>query len=157
MSLALVIGGTRSGKSAHAELIASSSGLPVRYIATADSSDPEMAERIAVHVQRRPAGWDVVEVADELTGALAGADRRCLLLDGLGAWIGSVMHRAGAFASSDEASEEMIARARAVPQPRYRATAPASSRSPGGRLRCGRGRARGRGAAAARRRLAELA
>lgn len=101
MSLTLVIGGTRSGKSAHAERIASASGLPVRYIATADRSDPLMAERIAAHVQRRPASWEVVEVADELTDALAAADRRCLLLDGLGAWIGGVMHRAGAFGSSE--------------------------------------------------------
>jgi len=44
MSLALVIGGTRSGKSAHAERLAAATGLPVRYVGTADGSDAAMAE-----------------------------------------------------------------------------------------------------------------
>jgi histidinol-phosphate aminotransferase len=112
MSLALVIGGTRSGKSVHAERIASSSGLPVRYIATADGSDRDMAKRIAAHVERRQAGWEVVEVADVLTEALAEADRRCLLLDGLGAWIGGIMHRAGVFDSSEDTATHACAQAR---------------------------------------------
>jgi histidinol-phosphate/aromatic aminotransferase/cobyric acid decarboxylase-like protein/adenosyl cobinamide kinase/adenosyl cobinamide phosphate guanylyltransferase len=102
VSLTLVIGGTRSGKSAHAERIASATGLPVRYLATADGSDPAMAERIAAHVGRRPPDWRVVEVGDTLTHALAGPAGMCTLLDGLGVWIAGVLHREGALGCSSK-------------------------------------------------------
>ena len=49
MSLTLVIGGTRSGKSAYAEALAEATGLPVRYVATADGSDVTMRARIEAH------------------------------------------------------------------------------------------------------------
>ena len=39
VGLTLVLGATRSGKSAHAEGLAQASGLPVRYLATADPDD----------------------------------------------------------------------------------------------------------------------
>lgn len=101
MTLTLVIGGTRSGKSAHAERLALASGLPVRYVATADAGDPGMAERIAKHVARRPAGWVTVEAGPRLADALAGGEGMCVLVDGLGVWIAAAMHRAGVFAQAD--------------------------------------------------------
>jgi histidinol-phosphate/aromatic aminotransferase/cobyric acid decarboxylase-like protein len=97
MSLALVIGGTRSGKSAHAERLAAATGLPVRYVGTADGSDPAMAERIGAHVARRPAAWTTVEPGDALGDAVGGGEGACVLVDGLGAWIAGALHRAGAF------------------------------------------------------------
>jgi histidinol-phosphate/aromatic aminotransferase/cobyric acid decarboxylase-like protein/adenosyl cobinamide kinase/adenosyl cobinamide phosphate guanylyltransferase len=97
VSLALVIGGTRSGKSAHAEGLASATGLPVRYVATADGSDPTMADRIGAHAGRRPASWATVETADALGDAVSGGQGACVLVDGLGAWIAGALHRAGAF------------------------------------------------------------
>ena len=92
MSLTLVIGGTRSGKSAHAERLAIASGENVRYVATADASDPSMAERIRAHVARRPATWETAQVDEELAGALA--KRGVSLVDGLGTWIAGRLSRA---------------------------------------------------------------
>jgi len=105
VSLTVVIGGTRSGKSAHAQALAAATGLPVRYVATADASDASMGARIAAHVARRPAAWHTVEAGDELAGAVAGGAQECVLLDGLGPWIATQLHRAGAFADPTALAE----------------------------------------------------
>jgi histidinol-phosphate aminotransferase len=94
MSLTLVIGGTRSGKSARAEALAAATGRPVRYVATADPSDASIRERIAAHVTRRPADWTTVEASASLSAALGGAAGACVLVDGLGPWIATTQHRA---------------------------------------------------------------
>jgi histidinol-phosphate/aromatic aminotransferase/cobyric acid decarboxylase-like protein/adenosyl cobinamide kinase/adenosyl cobinamide phosphate guanylyltransferase len=109
VSLTLVLGGTRSGKSARAEALAHASGRPVRYVATADGSDPTMAGRIAAHVARRPAAWTTVEANGSLAGALEGRGAACVLLDGLGAWIATALHHAGAF---ETPAPDVLARVR---------------------------------------------
>lgn len=56
----LVTGGARSGKSRHAEsLLAQASS--VRYIATSQVFDEEMAARIRHHQDGRPAYWQTIE------------------------------------------------------------------------------------------------
>jgi len=102
MSLTLVIGGTRSGKSARAERLAAATGLPVRYVATADAADDSMADRIREHAARRPAAWTTVEAGESLGHA---ADGECTLIDGLGVWIAGALHRAGAFAAPERAAD----------------------------------------------------
>ena len=97
MTLTVVIGGTRSGKSAHAERLALAGGLPVRYVATADGADPSMAARIAAHVARRPPSWTTVRAGPSLADAFAAGEDSCVLLDGLGPWIATALHAAGAF------------------------------------------------------------
>jgi histidinol-phosphate/aromatic aminotransferase/cobyric acid decarboxylase-like protein/adenosyl cobinamide kinase/adenosyl cobinamide phosphate guanylyltransferase len=101
MSLTLVIGGTRSGKSAHAERLALESGLPVRYVATA-TPDDAMAQRIAVHVARRPPEWETVVAGDELARLVV--PDRCVLIDGLGTWIAGVLQRGRADARAEVAA-----------------------------------------------------
>ncbi|MBS3948883.1 MAG: bifunctional adenosylcobinamide kinase/adenosylcobinamide-phosphate guanylyltransferase [Dethiobacter sp.] len=65
-----ITGGARSGKSRLAEKLAESNGGQVAYIATAGVLDAEMAERVKIHQERRPAGWLTIEEPLSLTGAL---------------------------------------------------------------------------------------
>jgi len=98
VSLTLVTGGTRSGKSLRAEALAGASGLPVRYVATADPRDSSMAHRIDAHVARRPVEWTTVQANGTLADAFGPDDGACVLVDGLGAWLARVLHEGGAFA-----------------------------------------------------------
>ena len=66
MSLILVMGGTRSGKSAFAENLVDKLSDNVAYLATAQSLDQEMEERINLHRQRRPGNWTTYEEAFEI-------------------------------------------------------------------------------------------
>ncbi|MFR9729163.1 bifunctional adenosylcobinamide kinase/adenosylcobinamide-phosphate guanylyltransferase [Saccharopolyspora sp. MS10] len=105
---ALVLGGARSGKSAHAEgLVAGDQD--VHYLATSrrDPADPEWSERIAAHVARRPACWTTAEVGGP--GALAEALRAAppagpaLLVDDLATWLTGALDDAGAWERDPEA------------------------------------------------------
>lgn len=95
--LVLVLGGTRSGKSAVAERLAAAAGGPVRYLATAPSGPDGDPERIALHRSRRPASWETLEVAatEDLALPIRQAGVSTVLLDGLGAWLAGVLHDAG--------------------------------------------------------------
>lgn len=89
MTTHLILGGARSGKSAYAETLATQSGLPVTYIATAQVYDAEFVSRIAHHQQRRPAHWHTVEQPFNLartlqTHAKAG---ECIIVDCLTLWL----------------------------------------------------------------------
>ena len=59
--LILLLGGARSGKSVHAEELASRVGSRILYVATAQAGDEEMQARITAHVQVRPSTWRTVE------------------------------------------------------------------------------------------------
>ncbi|MBA2889436.1 bifunctional adenosylcobinamide kinase/adenosylcobinamide-phosphate guanylyltransferase [Nonomuraea soli] len=85
----LVLGGSRSGKSAEAELRLAAEPY-VTYVATGPSGDddPEWAARVAAHRERRPAHWRTVESTD-LAEVIAGAETP-LLIDGIGTWVSTV-------------------------------------------------------------------
>ena len=87
--LELVLGGARSGKSAHAEQRAIATGLDVIYIATAHAGDDEMAQRIAQHQSQRPTDWKTIESPLELASSLSAeaSTDRCLLVDCLTLWL----------------------------------------------------------------------
>jgi adenosylcobinamide kinase / adenosylcobinamide-phosphate guanylyltransferase len=86
--ITLVLGGARSGKSAVAERLVSSSAA-VTYVATGVATDDDMAARIEVHRQRRPSSWSTIEVlGPDLADALRGVSGT-LLLDSLTTWVAS--------------------------------------------------------------------
>jgi adenosylcobinamide kinase/adenosylcobinamide-phosphate guanylyltransferase len=90
--LTLVLGGARSGKSAHAERLVTAHPGPWLYLATAEAHDAEMADRIARHRARRGAGWVTRQVPLELADALDGTEPgRPLLVDCLTLWLSNLM------------------------------------------------------------------
>lgn len=86
--LTLIIGGARSGKSAHAERLVSMFPPPWVYVATAQAFDDEMRERISIHRDRRDDRWGTVEaplgLADVLEGVAEGVP---VLVDCLTLWL----------------------------------------------------------------------
>lgn len=62
----LVTGGARSGKSSFAEQKLAAVAGRHAYIATAEVYDTEMAERVRLHQDRRPAEWRTYEVPRRL-------------------------------------------------------------------------------------------
>jgi adenosylcobinamide kinase/adenosylcobinamide-phosphate guanylyltransferase len=73
MSLILITGGVRAGKSAFAEQLARQLGgeTDVCYLATAEAGDEEMRARIAAHRAARPAGWRTVEAPRDAAAHLS--------------------------------------------------------------------------------------
>jgi len=97
--LTLIVGGVRSGKSRLAEQLAAA-WPPVTYIATALAGDAEMARRIALHRQRRPANWATVEEPWDLPRLLVDLDKQtnrqkgaagCVLVDCLTMWLSNLL------------------------------------------------------------------
>jgi adenosylcobinamide kinase/adenosylcobinamide-phosphate guanylyltransferase len=93
MTRTLILGGARSGKSAHAESLATASGKEVIYIATARAADAEMQVRIDHHQQRRPATWVTVEEPLALGDALLDwcSPGRVVLVDCLTLWLSNLL------------------------------------------------------------------
>ncbi|NWD76549.1 bifunctional adenosylcobinamide kinase/adenosylcobinamide-phosphate guanylyltransferase [Pseudomonas gingeri] len=91
--LQLILGGARSGKSRLAERLAAESALPVTYIATSQPLDGELNERVALHRQRRPAHWQLIEEPLALARVLRenAALDACLLVDCLTLWLTNLL------------------------------------------------------------------
>lgn len=99
-SRTLILGGTRSGKSEHAEELLSTEPV-VTYVATAtcDPDDVEWQDRIDAHIRRRPSTWRTVEIAEpaDLAATLAGATSEGppLLVDDIATWLTSALDFTG--------------------------------------------------------------
>jgi adenosylcobinamide kinase/adenosylcobinamide-phosphate guanylyltransferase len=93
MTTTLVIGGARSGKSAHAEQLAVRSGRHVVYIATAHAGDAEMEARIAHHRHARPAHWRTIEEPILLAETIArhSTPSTFVLVDCVTLWLSNLM------------------------------------------------------------------
>lgn len=104
-----MLGGARSGKSAHAEGL-----LPdarVDYLATARHrlDDQDWDARIAAHVTRRPLGWRTIEPAD-LPGALRGDGAVPMLVDDIATWLTGELDDANAWEGGAQALRSCRAR-----------------------------------------------
>ena len=91
-----MLGGVRSGKSAYAEELANQTGGSVLYLATGQSTDDEMAERIRRHRKRRPAHWQTLEEPlrplTTLAQVLSDTSRpSVVLLDSLDVWVANLL------------------------------------------------------------------
>ena len=90
MSVSLILGGARSGKSRFAEKLAHGEK---HYIATAQAFDDEMRERIAAHKKQRGTGWVTHEVPFDLVNQLRALDdpKRFILVDCLTLWLSNLI------------------------------------------------------------------
>ena len=82
--LTLLLGGARSGKSTFAENRASEiGGENVLYVATSESKDEEMKERVVKHKADRSSAWETVEAPRNVAQAIrqVRSDAPVILLD----------------------------------------------------------------------------
>ncbi len=96
MTVTLVTGPTRSGKSEWAEALAAQSHQPVVYVATAQAlpEDAEWSDRLQRHRDRRPPEWRTLEVPTALAQALDTAlVNECWLVDSLGTWVANLLEQ----------------------------------------------------------------
>lgn len=92
MTLTLLTGGARSGKSALALRRAAAHAGPVVFVATAEARDEEMAERIARHRGERPGHWTTVEEPLDLLDAVSAVPEEAfVVVDCLALWVSNLM------------------------------------------------------------------
>jgi adenosylcobinamide kinase / adenosylcobinamide-phosphate guanylyltransferase len=87
VTVTLILGGARSGKSRLAESLCVA---PRTYIATAQAYDDEMRERIATHKAQRGAGWTTVEAPMDLLATLEQASGT-ILVDCITLWLSNLL------------------------------------------------------------------
>jgi adenosylcobinamide kinase / adenosylcobinamide-phosphate guanylyltransferase len=107
VSVTLVLGGARSGKSRYAESLLRSQQA-VTYVApgaTPDGSDPEWAERISLHRARRPAQWSTLETT-ELAGVIRAAQHP-VLIDCLSTWLTHLIDDIDAWGDRERATSHV--------------------------------------------------
>lgn len=108
MSLVLLIGGARAGKSTLALELARRWAGGVVFIATAEARDDQMTARIAAHREQRPQDWRTVEEPLELVTALDSvADQEHAIVDCLTLWVANLLERG-------DSEDEILAEAERV-------------------------------------------
>ena len=89
MTLVVLLGGARSGKSALAVRLA---GERATFVATGTAGDDEMAERIRRHRAERPAAWTTVEEPIALAAALESVEAgETVVVDCLSLWVSNLL------------------------------------------------------------------
>jgi adenosylcobinamide kinase/adenosylcobinamide-phosphate guanylyltransferase len=105
----LVLGGARSGKSRYAESLLGRERA-VDYVAcgATPDDDAEWADRIALHVARRPASWRTLETVDLVT--VLSQEGPPVLVDCLTTWLARVMDDCGVW-SEEQGADQRLASA----------------------------------------------
>jgi adenosylcobinamide kinase/adenosylcobinamide-phosphate guanylyltransferase len=107
----LVLGGSRSGKSAHAEsLLAGVDGVTYLATSVAPPDDEEWAARVAAHRARRPASWTTLETTDPRALFRRGP----FLVDSITTWVSALMDASGVWDDEEGAGHELAARVAAL-------------------------------------------
>jgi adenosyl cobinamide kinase/adenosyl cobinamide phosphate guanylyltransferase len=113
MTLIVLLGGARSGKSLLAQQLA---GDEATLIATARAVDAEMAERIRRHRAERPAAWTTVEEPVDLRGAFGAVEPgETVVVDCLSLWTANLLEAGWRDASVQEEAEAAAAAAASRP------------------------------------------
>jgi adenosyl cobinamide kinase/adenosyl cobinamide phosphate guanylyltransferase len=116
VSLVVLLGGARSGKSAVAAQLARAWPGPVIVVATAEARDEEMAARIQLHREGRPSTWTTIEEPLDLRGALSRVpDDAAAVIECLSLWVANALERGDADAAVDEEARAVAALACARP------------------------------------------
>ena len=107
MTVTLVLGGARSGKSSFAEKLVSERAGPRAYIATAQARDDEMAARIKRHQQDRGENWTTCEEPVEISKTVRQISKGhpVILIDCLTLWLSNLME---AGHDVDKATDDLI-------------------------------------------------
>jgi adenosylcobinamide kinase/adenosylcobinamide-phosphate guanylyltransferase len=91
VTLVVLIGGARSGKSRLAVELAQAVAEPVTFVATGWAGDDEMAARIERHRAERPPEWTTVEEPGELARALRAVPAgETAIVDCLSLWVANL-------------------------------------------------------------------
>jgi len=103
----LVLGGSRSGKSAHAESLLAGRA-DVTYLATSAPrpEDDEWAARVATHRARRPATWTTLETTAPSDLLRGGA----VLVDSVTTWVSALMDEVGLWDEQPGSAGRLAAR-----------------------------------------------
>ena len=93
MSIILVGGGSRSGKSSHALTLARQHGTRLGFLATAQAFDDEMRDRIGKHQQERGAEFVTIEEPLDLVRVIKEQEHLLdvIVVDCLTLWLSNIM------------------------------------------------------------------
>ena len=106
MTVELVLGGARSGKSRYA-LQHALSAAHVTWIATAQAFDAEMQQRISHHQAERPSHWRTFETPLYLSQTLAQqSDQPMIVVDCLTLWVSNWLCQPTQHSNSDHSSSD---------------------------------------------------
>jgi adenosylcobinamide kinase/adenosylcobinamide-phosphate guanylyltransferase len=98
-----ITGGARSGKSNLAVQIAENAKGGVAFIATAQSGDEEMKERIRLHKESRPEDWTTIEEPLNIASAIAEVKgHKVIIIDCLTLLLSNLMFENNGSNSEDE-------------------------------------------------------
>jgi adenosylcobinamide kinase / adenosylcobinamide-phosphate guanylyltransferase len=108
VTMTVLIGGARAGKSALAAELAERFSGRVAVVATAEARDEEMRSRIELHRARRPAAWTAVEEPFAVGEAVAALDDDVfVVVDCLTLWVANLLERG-------DSEEAIVAEAQSV-------------------------------------------